>query len=281
MRLVTAANRRASRSLAGHGARDVQFSPSVRQLPKIYRALPAGDVAPDTGLRSSAGDSFCAANVLRRRLLAGSSMQRRIPRGGRRSHVGPAVWVGTGAALLLLLIAAHAVPPCGRASSFRRRRRIWFPLAPATGWRAASDDCRSRAVPPPSRRRGAERSRSGRRVCRCRPMSAPDWTVVEEYLERQRAWTDLGTRARPRGHPGRGKVAPAAGCVVRAPGNPPRHRGGDGDRRGGRCARGADRGRRRSSWRTRTPNRTRTGTWPWGHGRWPPTRPASRSGRAS
>ena len=33
-------------------------------------------------------------------------MQRWIPRGGRRSHVGLAVWVGTGSAVLLLLIAA-------------------------------------------------------------------------------------------------------------------------------------------------------------------------------
>ena len=46
MRFATATNRRGSRSLAGHVARDDRFSPSVRQLPKIYRALPTGNVAP-------------------------------------------------------------------------------------------------------------------------------------------------------------------------------------------------------------------------------------------
>ena len=37
-------------------------------------------------------------------------------------------------------------------------------------------------------------------------------------------------------------MAPATGCVVRASEQPPRHRGGDGDCRGGRCAGAADRG---------------------------------------
>ena len=46
MRLPTATNRRGSRSLAGHAAREDQNSPSVRQLPKIYPALPTGEIAP-------------------------------------------------------------------------------------------------------------------------------------------------------------------------------------------------------------------------------------------
>ena len=46
MRLATTTNRRASRSLAGHAAREDRTSLSVRQPPKIYPALPNGDVAP-------------------------------------------------------------------------------------------------------------------------------------------------------------------------------------------------------------------------------------------
>ena len=46
MRLATATNRRGSRPLAGHVARDDRFSPSVRQRPQIYRALPTDTVAP-------------------------------------------------------------------------------------------------------------------------------------------------------------------------------------------------------------------------------------------
>ena len=46
MRLATATNRCASRSLAGHAAREDRTSPFGRQLPKIYPALPIGDVVP-------------------------------------------------------------------------------------------------------------------------------------------------------------------------------------------------------------------------------------------
>ena len=135
----------------------------------------------------------------------------------------------------------RAVTSCGRASSFRRRRRIWFPTAPATGCRAASDDCRSRAAPPPFgatapdvRVPAAASAAAGR--CRSRLGGGGGVSREAAGLDGSR------TRARPRGHPGRGKVAPAAGCVVRASGDPPRHRGGDGDCGGGRCAGAADRG---------------------------------------
>ena len=46
MRLTTATNRCASRSLAGHAAREDRILSSVRQLPKIHPALPTGEVAP-------------------------------------------------------------------------------------------------------------------------------------------------------------------------------------------------------------------------------------------
>ena len=46
MRLATATNRRASRSLAAPAAREDRILLSVRQPPKIYPALPTGDVAP-------------------------------------------------------------------------------------------------------------------------------------------------------------------------------------------------------------------------------------------
>ena len=48
MKLATATNRRASRSLAAPAAREDRILLSVRQPPKIYPALPIGDVAPDT-----------------------------------------------------------------------------------------------------------------------------------------------------------------------------------------------------------------------------------------
>ena len=117
-------------------------------------------------------------------------MQRRILRGGRRSHVGPAVWVGTGAALLLLLIGVMlyalrpglVVPapppdlvPDGAGDWLESRiRRL-----PLTGGAAA--------IPAPRRRSFTFRPPR-------LPLPAdvgPDWAVVEEYLERQRAWTDL------------------------------------------------------------------------------------------
>ncbi len=117
-------------------------------------------------------------------------MQRRIPRGGRRSHVGPAVWVGAGSALLLLLIAAVlyvlrpglVVPapppdlvPDGAGDWLESRiRRL-----PLTGGAAA--------IAAPRRRTFAFRPPR-------LPLPGdvgPDWAVVEEYLEKQRAWTDL------------------------------------------------------------------------------------------
>ena len=118
-------------------------------------------------------------------------MQRRIPRGGRRSRVGPAVWVGAGSALLLVLIATvlyalrpglvvPAPPPdlvpddAGDWLQSRIRR------LPLTGGAAA--------IPAPRRRTFAFRPPP--RL----PLPAdvgPDWAVVEEYLERRRAWTDL------------------------------------------------------------------------------------------
>ena len=68
MRLTTATNRCASRSLAGHAAREDRILSSVRQLPKIHPAPLTGEVAP-TRDSSWAGDPLRAANLLRRRLL--------------------------------------------------------------------------------------------------------------------------------------------------------------------------------------------------------------------
>ena len=117
-------------------------------------------------------------------------MQRRIPRGGRRSFVGRAVWVGTGSALLLLLIAAVlyvlrpglVVPapppdlvPDGAGDWLESRiRRL-----PLTGGAAA--------IAAPRRRTFAFRPPR-------LPLPGdvgPDWAVVEEYLRKQRAWTEL------------------------------------------------------------------------------------------
>ena len=69
MRLPTATNRCASRSLAGHAAREDRISSFVRQLPKIHPALPTGEVAPTRDSGRGAGDPLRAANLLRRRLL--------------------------------------------------------------------------------------------------------------------------------------------------------------------------------------------------------------------
>ena len=46
MKLATATNRRGPRPLARHAAREDRIPPPVRQLQKIYRVLPTGDVAP-------------------------------------------------------------------------------------------------------------------------------------------------------------------------------------------------------------------------------------------
>ena len=117
-------------------------------------------------------------------------MQRGIPRGGRRSRVGPAVWVGTGSAVPLLLIAAvlytlqpglvvPAPPPDlvpDDAGDWLQSRIRQLPL---TGGAAA--------IPTPRRRTFAFRPPR-------LPLPGdvgPDWAVVEEYLERRRAWTDL------------------------------------------------------------------------------------------
>ena len=47
---------------------------SVRQLPKIYPALPTGEVAPTPDSGRGAGDPLRAANLLRRRLLAAENV---------------------------------------------------------------------------------------------------------------------------------------------------------------------------------------------------------------
>ena len=52
MRLATAANRRAPRSLAARAAREDRILLSVRQPPKIHPARPTGEAAPDTELRA-------------------------------------------------------------------------------------------------------------------------------------------------------------------------------------------------------------------------------------
>ena len=46
MRLATAANRRAPRSLAARAAREDRILLSVRQPPKIHPARPTGEAAP-------------------------------------------------------------------------------------------------------------------------------------------------------------------------------------------------------------------------------------------
>ena len=48
MKLATATNGRAARPLAGPVAREDRIPPSARQLQRIYRALPTGDVTPPT-----------------------------------------------------------------------------------------------------------------------------------------------------------------------------------------------------------------------------------------
>lgn len=117
-------------------------------------------------------------------------MQRRIPRGGRRSHVGPAVWVGTGSALLLLLIAAvlYAVRP-----------GLVVPAPPPDLVPdGAGDWLQSRIRRLPLTGGAAAIAAPRRRTFTSRPPRlwlpgdvGPDWAVVEEYLERQRAWTNL------------------------------------------------------------------------------------------
>ena len=117
-------------------------------------------------------------------------MQRRIPRGGRRSQVGPAVWAGAGAAVLLLLIAVvlYAVRP-----------GLVVPAPPPDVVPdGAGDWLESRIRRLPLTGGAAAISVPRRRTFAFRPPRlplpgdvGPDWAVVEEYLQRQRAWTDL------------------------------------------------------------------------------------------
>ena len=119
-------------------------------------------------------------------------MQRRIPRGGRRSRGGPAVWVGTGSAVLLLLIAA---------ALYVLRPGLVVPAPPPDLVPdGAGDWLESRIRRLPLTGGAAAISAPRRRTFAFRPPRlplpgdvGPDWAVVEEYLERRRAWTDLET----------------------------------------------------------------------------------------
>ena len=118
-------------------------------------------------------------------------MQRGVSGWGPRAHRGPAVWVGAGSAVLVLIAAVvyglqpglvvpappPGVVPDGAGDWLESRiRRL-----PLTGGAAA--------IPSPGRRNFAFRPPR-------LPLPGdvgPDWAVVEEYLERRRAWTDLET----------------------------------------------------------------------------------------
>ena len=118
-------------------------------------------------------------------------MQRRIPRGDRRPHADPAAWVGAGSALLLLIavmlyalrpgLVVPALPPDpvpAAAGDWLESRIRQLPLTGGAG-----------AIAAPRRRNFAFRPPR-------LPLPGdvgPDWVVVEEYLERRRAWTDLET----------------------------------------------------------------------------------------
>ena len=116
-------------------------------------------------------------------------MQRRIPRGGRRSHVGPAVWVGAGSALLLLIAAVLYV----------LRPGLVVPAPPPDLVPdGAGDWLESRIRRLPLTGGAAAIAAPRRRTFAFRPPRlplpgdvGPDWAVVEEYLRKQRAWTEL------------------------------------------------------------------------------------------
>ena len=116
-------------------------------------------------------------------------MQRRTPRGGRRSRVGPAIWVGAGSALLFLIAAVlYALQP-----------GLVVPAPPPEMVPAGAGDWpQSRIRRLPLTGGAAAVGAPRRRTYAFRPPRlplpddvGPDWAVVEEYLERQRAWTDL------------------------------------------------------------------------------------------
>ncbi|MYN63700.1 MAG: TlpA family protein disulfide reductase [Acidobacteria bacterium] len=118
-------------------------------------------------------------------------MQRRIPRGDRRPHADPAAWVGAGSALLLLIaIALYALRP----------GLVVPPPPPDPVPVAAGDWLESRIRQLPLTGGAGAIAAPRRRNFAFRPPRlplpgdvGPDWAVVEEYLERRRAWTVLET----------------------------------------------------------------------------------------
>ena len=115
-------------------------------------------------------------------------MLRWIPRGARRLRIAP-VWVGAGAAVLLLVAAAaYALWPGVVAPG----------PPPDLVPDAAGDWLQSRIRQLPLTGGAAALPAPRRRTFSFRPPRLPlpgdvgaDWAVVEEYLDRQRAWTDL------------------------------------------------------------------------------------------
>ena len=118
-------------------------------------------------------------------------MQRRIPRGDRRPHADPAAWVGAGSAVLLLIaVMLYALRP----------GLVVPPPPPDPVPAAAGDWLESRIRQLPLTGGAGAIAAPRRRNFAFRPPRlplpgdvGPDWAVVEEYLERRRAWTDLET----------------------------------------------------------------------------------------